>query len=221
METVKLLYPNEWRKNIPTVPGKKNLHSERDYFSWFLCSHRVLDEETDLYYADISPYVQFFDSKTGRSLSVREKDSRPRLLILSDPHNKKRLCGTYGYMCGCDSNRDILSRECSLTQDEKTLQEGGRWAIEKGYDGVVIRHISSTSNISHPVCSRATFVFREGILKPIGEDDPQRCQIIKYAKKFNSEIRERNKSFPTCSQIDNMLNEKSCLEVSQTVHNLL
>jgi hypothetical protein len=79
----------------------------------------------------------------------------------------------------------------------------------------------SSNDLSHPVCSRATFLFRKGVLLPVSEDDPQRCQIIKYAKKFNSEIRSRKPEFPTCSQIDRLLQTLSCTEVSRRINNLL
>jgi hypothetical protein len=221
-DTVKLIYPNDWRRNV------SDADRQSCKFCWFMCSHRVLDEKTGLYYADISPNVQFFKEETGESFSARGLSEgsvaiRPKLLILSDPHNKIKLCGTYGYMCGCDSKRDVLSRNCSLTKNKDVLFKGVEWALQNGYDGAVILHVDlgEHNSLINPVCQNATFIFKKGILKSVTSDNSQRCNIVKYSKKNNTYIRSILRMFPTCQEIEQLLKDNTCQQVSKLLYHLL
>lgn len=229
-DTVFLCYPNEWPKNS-TYLQKSKKEKCSDSFGWFLCSERVFDDKLNLYYSSISPHVQFYNPLTGKTMTARGLSKkgeglkteivRARLLILSDPHNKKIMCQKYNYECGCNSKRDVLSTECSLTSKE-SLKKGGKWAVKKGYDGVMIRHDSHNSKkckANDLICPNVTFVFRKGILTEV--DKPSRCSIIKYSKRNNTTIRKIRSDFPTCKEIDNMLTKTNCNDVSQQLYSLL
>jgi hypothetical protein len=224
VETVKLLYPNEWRKNI------SELGIEPGVFNWFLCSKRMFDEKKSLFYISVSPDVQFYNEVTGETLLARglknpPKDNelvgstkRAKLLILSDPHNKKTLCRNYGLLCGCDSDRDILSTECNLVTNKKLLRKCSRKAMELGFDGAVVKHDCSKKClgcVDNPICENATFLFRKlpKILEPVTE--PERCGIIRYSKKNNLCIRKLIPNFPTVEQINILLKKRGRTKLSQ------
>ena len=209
-DIVNLYYPNDWRK----------VSKNKDCFSWFLCSHRILDTKTNLYYVSVSPNVQFFSPETGESLVVKGERrggnvDMPKLVILSDPHNKKVL-SEKGISVGCDSDRSVLSVGCKLVRDRKCLKRVTKKVIKLGYNGSVIRHKNCKTVVSSemPVCQEVTFVFRKEILKEVGND----CGVIRYAKKHNSKIRKTIKEFPTCQEIDRALEKHNCSIVSRVLY---
>ena len=227
-DIVQMYYPNESLKNI-----SETLNVQTESFNWFLCSHRIFDDDNKMYYANISTDVQFYCVNSGKSMIARglskkgEKYYKPeviraKLLILSDSHNKKMLCKHFGYLCGCDSDRDVLSTECYLTTNKNLLIKGAEKALDLGYGGVVIRHdcLDSDTNNSF-ICRNATFVFKKGILENIEGLYPERCGIIKYSKKHNSCIRNIVRTFPTCEEIDNLLKTKDCSKVSIILYDMI
>ena len=175
VDAVQLYYPNEWKKHIKLLEGTSVPNS----FDWFLCSFRMYDEETGLYYASISPNVQFYCRTTGKTLLARglskrgegieTKIVRPRLLILNDPYNRKVLCGTF---------------DCSM---KKRL----RAAINLGFDGAVVEDPQIADDDLLPICLSVTFIFRKGILESVGKMFPDRCGMIRFAKSNNTKLRER------------------------------
>ena len=228
-DIVQLYYPNEWRKNTAFLDVKEMR------FEWFLCSYRAMDEKTGLYYISVSPNVQFYCVKSGKTLYSRglsrgeitssdEPVVRSRLLILSDPYNKKVLCGKYKYLCGCDSTKSILSKECDLIHDTKKLLLGAKFSLSLGFDGVVVQHDCIDDDIDSPdamVCQNATFVFQDGALENVGATHPARCGVIKYAKRNNSRIRGVINDFPSCSEISTLLKENDCSVVSQILYKII
>jgi hypothetical protein len=222
-DIVNLYYPNEWRRAGGFDPSG---------FNWFLCSYRILDPDSNLYYIAISPDVQFFCPKTGKSLIARglskygegieTEKVRPRLIILSDPHNKRVLCKKYNCQLRCNSKRSTLSTECTLVVDKEHLIDMTRKIVhDLGFDGAAIRHECINSALDRPdmpVCQEATFVFKEGVLEDLGELWPARCGIIKFAKKNNSCIRKIINTFPTCSEIDETLEKYPCPIVSKVLY---
>ena len=226
-DIVQLYYPNELRKNISKLLPRE---ASVEKFNWFLCSYRIFDDDNKMYYSSISPDVQFYCCRSGKTMLARgisksgENYSHPeinraKMLILSDPHNKKMLCKHFNYLCGCDSERDILSKECDLTSKLELLK-GAKKAVEMGYDGVVIQH--ECLDVSNTViCQNATFVFKKGILENIEGDYSDRCGIVKYSKRHNSCIREVINEFPTCQEIDSLLKDKDCSEVSKILYDMI
>lgn len=248
-EIVKLFYPNEWRKNISELGVNPGV------FNWFLCSKRVYDNDTHLFYISVSPDIQFYNEKTGEtslarglkteggltipsnlkektgdtpipSTSKKEKleTRRAKLLILSDPHNKKVLCKKYKVMCGCDSDRDILSTECDLVVNTKLLLNGASTAIKLGFDGAVVKHDcvkKCLDCVDNPICENATFLFLKNkkILEPVST--PERCGIIKYARAHNECIRKKVPEFPTVEEIKIKIQEEDCKKVSMELYSLM
>jgi len=225
---VKLLYPNEWRKNISELGVNPGI------FNWFLCSKRLYDAQSDLYYILVSPDIQFFNEITGETLLARglKKQSsddkkevkRARLLILSEPHNKKVLCRKYGIMCGCDSEKDILSTDCDLVLNKRLIVKGARKSIDLGYDGAVIKHDcldECLDCVDNPICQNATFVFKTSykILEPVTEIE--RCGIVKYARRHNSYIRNKIKEFPSIEEIDRRSKSGECSKLSIDLASLI
>ena len=223
-DVVNLYYPNEWRRAVGGSGG--------DTFSWFLCSFRALDPETGLYYLSVSPDVQFYCPSTGKSLlprglstrgeGVETKMVRPRLIVLSDPHNKKRLCSMYGCSVSCDSERNVLSPECELVTDRKAVKNLATKIVKDlRFDGVAVRHECLDIALDRPdmpVCQEATFYFKDGILEDLGGDWPARCGIIRYAKKNNSCIRKVIPEFPDCQEIEETLEGYPCSIVSYVLY---
>ncbi len=234
---VNLYYPNNWRKAVAssTLSSSKDINKAIHDFSWFLCSYRALDTATGLFYLSISPDVQFFSPKTGESLLARglskrgegieTETVRPRLVILSDPHNKEVMCRKYTCPLKCDSKRSTLSPQCELVSDHHHLKKMAAKAVQDlGFDGVAIRHEcvnKSLDRFDMPVCQEATFVFREGILEDLGDNWPTRCGIVKYAKKNNTCIRKIIPEFPTVQEIDDTLEETDCSIVSQVLYDYI
>jgi len=231
-DIVQVYYPNEWKKSLQ---GSGIIADEElETFNWFLCSQRIYDEKADLYYLNISTNVQFFCANTGKTLLARglskrgqkykkQENVRAKLIILSDAHNKKVLCRKYNYLCGCDSSKDILSRECDLVAKKEYLMKGLKKSVKLGFDGVVIQHVpgKNLGLLNCLICQNATFVFKKGVLEEVGKNFPDRCKLIKYAKKHNSEFRKINAKFPTCTQIDELLKENKCSHVSKILYDVL
>jgi hypothetical protein len=234
-DVVGLVYPNEWRSNTAKLyPNSRKLEP----FNWFICSYRMYDYENEMYYSSVSPDVHFYSSDTGKTLvakglskrrmrngTTEPKIIRPKLLILSEPHNKKMLCKQFGYMCGCNSKRDVLSTDCHLTINSgEALIKGAQYAIKLGYDGVVIQHdcIKSELDTSDAIiCQNATFVFKKSILETIDESQSGRCGIVKYSKKHNSCIRKVIPKFPTVIEIDDLLEDNNCSVVSVIMYDIV
>lgn len=211
-DKVRLLYPNEWRKVLDEI--------DCESFNWFLCSKRSLDPETKLYYISVSQKVQFFCEKTGKTSVV---DSA-RLIILSDPHNKKRLCQMYECPVNCDSDRETLSTECELVVNDSHVKNIADKLVEIGFDGVVVKHDCIDKDLKksgHPVCQNVTFYFKEGVIRNLGEDDSERCRIVSYSKRNNSRIRNVIREFPSCLEIDQMLEIYPCTEISKMLNDYI
>ncbi len=223
-DVVNMYYPNEWRRATNILSSES--------FNWFLCSYRILDSRTNLYYLSVSPDMQFYCISTGKSFLARglskrgegipTKIVRARLIILSDLHNKQILCSRYKCPVKCDSKRSILSTKCKLVTDIRHIKCIAQKIVKDfGFDGVAIRHecIEKVLDLSDmPVCQKATFVFQNGILENFGDIWPVRCGIVRYAKKNSSCIREVLLDFPTCSEIDEVLEAYPCSIVSRVLY---
>ena len=200
LQIVRLFYPNEWRKNV-----KKISPSKTERFNWFLCAKKSVEPSSTkgggYHTLQISPSVHFFNESSGEVFVVRDK---PRLLILSEPVNKKKIIKA-GFPLRCDSDRDVLSCECDLTTDTGHLLDAAKFAVkELGYDGVAIQHVCSKTEKEF-LCGEATFVFKSDVLTE--EKNYGVCKLITYAKRNNSTLRKKIKGFPTCEEIDEVLIE--------------
>jgi hypothetical protein len=225
-DIVGLVYPNESRNNIAKLYPKSR---KPEPFNWFICSYRVYDDDNKMYYSSVSQTTG--ETLTSRGLSNTGKrfpnydNSRAKLLILSDPHNKKMLCKQFGYMCGCNSIRDVLSTRCHLTTNSnQSLIKGAKYALKLGYDGVVIQHDCVESELDTSdaiICQNATFVFKKNILKNIDPSYNDKCGIVKYSKKHNSCIRKVIPSFPTILEINDLLEDNNCSVVNMLMYDIV
>ena len=219
IKIVKLYYPNRWR-DILSTSSKKECSAE-DRFNWFICSQREYDSDKNLYFVSISQKAQFYSEKTGESFFAPEVDSKKvRLVILSDPHNKKILCSMFDCKLKCDSDRSILSTECELVTDKKHVKKLAKKIIEDlGYDGVVIRHDCKDEykkNPKYPLCDEVSFYFKNDALKNYEESGKieDTCDMIKYAIKHNTSIKNKIGNFPSISEIKNATEKYGCNSVS-------
>jgi len=222
-EIVSFIYPNQWRAHVGDLAPE-----EDKKFSWFLLARKYMDSQ-GWYIVSISPFVQFFSERTGETLipqglykrgeGVKADPVEAKLLLLNEPHNKKRLRGE-GFPLECTSNKDVLSAECSVVTDRGRLLEAAEFAVDaRGYDGIAVRHQSCREGGGGPLCSEATFVFRPGVL--VEKSSPHACDIIRYSKQNNSRLRELNPIFPECARIDAALKENPCRIVSKALYNML
>ncbi len=202
-DIVRLYYPNNWRKNVGTL-----VSNEDKKFNWFLCSQRVYDSKTGYHIAKISPSIQFYCETTGKTLlaqglsqkgeGVDTQIVRPRLLIMDNPQKmtKKHL------LDAAKHSQNVL-----------------------GYDGVAVYSKYSKDDFLAAddsfLCGDVIFIFRDGILVESTELYPDRCGIIRYAKLNNLCIRQKIPEFPSCDEIDKMLVEKDCSDVSKVLYTYL
>jgi hypothetical protein len=222
-EIVSLVYPNNHRIHIgDLVPDKDK------QFTWFVCAKKFMDSQ-GWHIVSVSPFVQFFSERTGETLipqglykrgeGVKVDPVEAKLLILNEPHNKKRL-RSEGFPLKCTSNKNVLSAECQVVTDRGHLLEAAEFAVDKyGYDGVAVKHQSCCEDKGGPLCFEATFVFRPGVL--VEKSSPHACDIIRYSKQNNSKLRELNPNFPKCARIDAALKENPCYIVSKVLYNML
>ena len=221
-DIVKLIYPNQWHVNIGDLVPEEDKH-----FSWFLCSKKYMDKN-EWYIISVSSFAQFFSERTGETLvpqglyergeGINAEPVEARLLLLNEPHNKRRLRNE-GFPLKCDSNKDILSAKCQVVTDKEHLFDAAEFVVNKyGYDGVALAHKECEPNRG-PLCCEATFVFRPGVL--IDKSSPQACEIIRYAKQNNSKLRIKNPEFPGCQRIDSALKDNPCHIVSKVLYNML
>ncbi len=221
-EIVSLVYPNNLRKNIGDL-----VPEEDKKFTWFICAKKYMDSE-GWYVISVSPYVQFFSERTGETLipqglydrgeGVKVEPVEAKLLLLNEPHNKKRL-HSEGFPLKCDSNKNVLSAECEVVTDKKHLLATAEFVVDRyGYDGVALRHENHKPD-DGPLCLEAIFVFRPGVL--VEKSSSHACDIVRYTKQNNSRLRDGNSEFPDCKRIDAALKENPCHVVSKVLYNML
>ncbi len=192
-DIVKLYYPN----------------TQYSDFNWFLCAKKVYDSDLGLDIIKVSPHVQFFCEKTGKTLKVfqsnPDEEIRPKLLVIN---------GSYDDIIKADNLATASLAVANLAVENL--------AVAKGLDGVAIRTANDNSKNTLPadlICDNVTFVFKSGILKET--TIPDRCGIIRYAKRNNSLIRETVKNFPTCEEIDEFLKQYQCHKVAKVLYMFL
>lgn len=206
-EKLKLVYPNNWRKNIPN----------RSCFSWFLCSKKYLDEN-GYYSIDISPKAQFYSEDSGKTYSIIQNSDKIkiRLLLVNEPHNKRKLISR-DFHLKCDSNRDILSQECPLVNDINHLIEIAKYVEGLKYGGIAFEY-EGKDCVSSPVCQQALFIINSNLLESKKQVD---CEIIKYAKQHNTELRSIYPDFPDCKELNRLSNNYPCNLLSKVIYNRL
>jgi hypothetical protein len=216
MEVVKLYYPNQWKKNI-----SKFIPENKTEFNWFLCSRRILDP-SGYYVIEVSPHVYFYSENSGKTFQVPlSNEKRAKLLLLNEPLNKRYLIEK-GFPLKCESENDVLSHECDLVTDKTHLLQAANFVkTNLGIDGVAIKHECHESPQNIILCSDATFVIDKERLEKISSSQTTRCGIIPYAMKYNSQIRDTIKNFPTCDKINEMLENVSCQMVNKVLHEYL
>nr|QBK86493.1 MAG: hypothetical protein LCMAC102_02880 [Marseillevirus LCMAC102] len=202
-DIVRLYYPNNWRKNVGTLVSDKDKK-----FNWFLCSQRIYDPKTGSHIAKISPNIQFYCETTGKTLlaqglsqkgeNIDTQIVRPRLLIVNNPQKMTK----------------------------KYLLDTAEYAVENfGYDGVAVKNKYAKDDFlaayNSFLCGEIIFIFADGILIESTELYPDRCGIIRYAKLNNLCIKQKIIDFPSCDEIDKILVDKDCSDVSKVLYSYL
>ncbi len=101
MDIVKLYYPNEWTNNINKLYNlDKDNHCDCDW-NWFICSRKYYDTKHKTYVIEISPSVQFYCEKTGKSLQAERKE-KSKLLLIDGPIKSIRTEFNKGIKKGFD-----------------------------------------------------------------------------------------------------------------------
>lgn len=202
ISNVQLLYPNDWLKKV------KCIDSDADQFNWFLVGCKYQDEH-GYYVLEVSPYSQFYCIPNGKTLTPKglykrregqkTKAVHPKLLILNEPANQRLM--DYSLPLGGDELVKLAKKSSLL-----------------GYHGVTLEVDQNLYNHMSPICDKAIFMFTPGVL--IEKTDPTACEIIRYAKKYNSQIKEKTR-FPNCQQIDEIVTRKGCTSASKKIFRLM
>ena len=207
-EIVKLVYPNKWKKNVTLV----NSDVEKCQPGWFLYSQRIYDKDKKLYYIIVSPSSQFYNENTGETFVFKndedELSSKPKLIIANDSCNKSII--------------SLKENNYSLDDTVKIFNK----SLELGYDGIVLNNNSSSKGKSNSCtdtkelcCQDFTFVIKKDVLKT--NKISERCHLIKHMKRNNSKIRKSIPDFPTCSEIDQLLEDNRCSDVNVILSDIL
>ena len=215
-DIVELYYPNCWRQNIGNHVSKEDLR-----FNWFLCSQRFANDE-DFYVIEIPLSTRFYCANTGKTLKIKPEftdssDKKPTLFILSDQHNRKKL-----------EPRDQLNSDFLPTTSPLVVQSPSKTIALKSaakliislaevgkVDGIAVQYDCNGKD-NGLLCSEAKFIFKRGILGEI--ENGEKCGIVRYSKKYNSTIRDVIPNFPTCREIDDVLENYPCNITSQILY---
>lgn len=100
-----------------------------------------------------------------------------------------------------------------LVEDENSIG-----ADDVECDGICFLNKKYSTNKYNPICTKATFIFKPGILilEPF-----ERCQLVIFSKLHNTEIRSVNKNFPSILHIEDALRKYSCVEVCKVLFDML
>ncbi len=91
--TVKLYYPNQWRKNLGSL-----ISSNDKQFNWFLCSQKYRDPKSNRLVIKISQESKFYEETTGISYSVKKSKTPIILVMTSNPlETELQVINKYGY----------------------------------------------------------------------------------------------------------------------------
>lgn len=171
-----------------------------DKFNWFEFSSRVYDSNLELYYINLPSGIQFFCPNDGKTLMMKNKNSK--LLILNDKNNKLKF-------------KNLVYEEQRAKM--KT------YLSNLGFDGyVAITKYNSYANSNTPLLQRLQFMIINENLEELKENYPKKCFFVLYSKKFNSFLKNVILDFPSCSEIDQMYQDLGCSKTSlELYHKLL
>lgn len=197
-------------------------------FNWFLFGQRRLDIKHNLFFLAVPPSTRFLDLRTHTTKAIKDTsvpgkkmDAKlyPRLLILSDPHNKKVLCSKMGECAvGCSSKKEKLSKDCNIVSNAAHIRKLFALSTKLGFDGIVVHHVCCTKGIrpnKFPVCQECTFTIKTNKLMSIHGDE---CRIIRFAKQHNSRIRRSIPTFPSNSLIAAKQKKDGCTKTTKVLY---
>lgn len=197
-------------------------------FNWFLFGQRRLDLKHNLFFLAVPPSTRFLDTKTHSTKAIKdtstpekkmESAKYPRMLILSDPHNKKVLCSKMGECAvGCSSRKEKLSSECKIVSDAKHIRRLFNLSVKLGFDGIVSHHVCCNKSIRvnrFPVSQECTFTIKSSKIRSVTGDE---CRIIKFAKQHNSRIRRLYPTFPNNTTIQSRQKKDGCTKTTKVLY---
>lgn len=185
-------------------------------FNWFLFGSRIFDQERGLFYLSIPQTTKLLNMGTFTSMNVKNMNpskkmdigSEPKLLIVSDPYNKKILNKKYRIGL-CKSTDPRVTNECKLITDKKFLKGLVELSVELGYDGIAVHHEQCTSKQvspkKFPLCMEALFFIKPELLE---KTDETSCRLIRFSRMNNTQIRKKI-DFPTNREINNFIKNKT------------
>ena len=95
-------------------------------------------------------------------------------------------------------------------KEETTFRLGKRWV--KKYDGTA--SLDDCAPSKNPIwCKEATVT----IAKTFVKDVSKKCKMIDYAKANNNSIRRQIPSFPTCEELDELLDKSTWCKVTKNI----
>lgn len=115
----------------------------------------------------------------------------------------------------------VSSKSIKLLVKSSSIQTTNfnKYLLEEGYDGMAF--YNSKKPLAGPICQEVTFVIKRNRLVKLGSA----CEIILYAKRNNTKlqslVRKVDIHFPTCKEIDNLVDNKGCSGVSKIIYKLL
>lgn len=165
--------------------------AEEKKFNWFLCSKRYKDPKTGIFVAEISRGTKFYEESTGKTLvaPLRSDDASEADKIL---------------LWIVKTNEQLPTHEQIQTF---------------GYQGLARLQkceLSNKASDEFVICKEAEFDFLFGVLE---ESKALRaCPIIDFSKRNNRCIRTKLPEFPTCAEIDDVLEKHNCSAVCRVLY---
>lgn len=228
----------------PFYPNMMCSRSCKPCFNWFSYGKRLLDVKTNLFYIAVPPTTTFLNIRTHTSVNVKNTSSHPspaaggvakgesgkkmqikeypKILILSDLHNKDVLCKMYGEcVVGCTSKKEKVSTECSLYAEKNRRVKLFNLALKLGFDGTVLHHDVCNRDVvcrRSPVSMECTFVIVSSFLE---NSKGTRCKIIEFSKLNNTKIRRADKTFPDIPKINKMMESDGCRHTEKYLYKKL
>lgn len=177
-------------------------------FTWFLCSKKIYDKILNLHVIEVDDKAYFYCVNTGRTYRVANKHCR--LLIVNDPENRDTL-----FKAG------FYNMEHITGNDTPRLLKLAAYACQKlNLDGICFKICDAPLGLDNElVFKQGIFIFCDNSITPstIGN----RCQVVIYSKINNDILRYTLEHFPTIPEIDALLKDKKCSEVSRYLFDLI
>lgn len=197
----------------PEFPNKL-ARNTKSSFNYALCSQKEYDSKKGYYILRLPKHIRLYYAKTG---NVYQPSRDLVLFLLSSDENKKKIKKD-GFKLDCDSNKSVLSTECSVTSNPTHIRDATTFVINKyKLDGVAIHHDSFLPKDINCIIHSLTICILEKDLTPLDECDGS-SSIIRYSKLHNSAIRKLYPDFPNISQIEKAIIDGKCPSLTKSLY---